>query len=86
MSLFTTSHAQNKTIPLPMENHRPSPACTPTQAPLLKDSIRDMLRLQQACQIPDELFWEIFNARVLLEQPIDVTAFFNTRNPSLGQA
>ena len=46
--------------------------------PVLKESIRDMIRLQQDHQIPDELFWEIFNTRVLLNEPINVDAFFNT--------
>ena len=67
-----------------MENYQPSPAWAPAQAPILKDSIRDMLRLQQDHQVPDELFWEIFNARVLLNEPIDVQAFFNT--PTTSQA
>ena len=41
----------------------------------LKESIRDMIRLQRECQVSDELFWEIFNARVLLNEQIDVNAF-----------
>lgn len=86
MTRFTTSHAQNKSRLLPMENQQPSPAWAPTPAPLLKDSIRDMIRLQQAHQIPDELYWEIFNTRVLLNQPIDVNALFNARNIPFGQA
>lgn len=69
-----------------MENQQPSPAWVSTQAPILKDSIRDMIRLPQAHQIPDELFWEIFNTRVLLNQPIDVNAFFNARNTPFSQA
>ena len=44
-------------------------------APPLKDSIRDMIRLQQDYQISDKLFWEVFNARVLLNEAIDVNAF-----------
>lgn len=69
-----------------MENHQPSSAWASTQAPILKDSIRDMIRLPQAPQIPDELYWEIFNARVLLNEPIDVNAFFNARNTPFSQA
>lgn len=48
-----------------------------TQPPIdpLKDSIRDMIRLQRDYQISDELFWEIFNVRVLLNEQIDVNAF-----------
>lgn len=41
----------------------------------LKESIRDMIRLQKEYQLSDELFWEIFNARVLLNEQIDVNAF-----------
>ncbi|WP_097125959.1 hypothetical protein [Spirosoma fluviale] len=41
----------------------------------LKESIRDMIRLQRDYQISDELFWEIFNARVLLNEPIDIDDF-----------
>ena len=67
-----------------MENYQPSPAWTSTQAPILKDSIRDMIQLLQAHQVPDELFWEIFNARVLLNEPIDVNAYFMTSY--MGQA
>lgn len=69
-----------------MENRQPSPAWTSTQAPILKDSIRDMIRLQQDHQVPDELFWEIFNARVLLNEQIDVSAFFNARDTTRGRA
>ncbi len=41
----------------------------------LKESIRDMVRLQRDYQISDELFWEIFNARVLLNEQIDIDKF-----------
>ncbi|GAB3038869.1 hypothetical protein [Spirosoma pulveris] len=41
----------------------------------LKESIRDMIRLQRDYQISDELFWEIFNARVLLNEQIDIDDF-----------
>jgi len=47
----------------------------PVQSAPLKDSIQDMIRLQQDYQLSDELFWEIFNARVLLNEAIDVDAF-----------
>lgn len=69
-----------------MKNHQPAPIWAPTQAPPLKDSIRDMIRLQQDHHVPDELFWEIFNARVLLNEQIDVDAFFNARNSLSGRA
>lgn len=63
-----------------METYQPAatqpvmPVATGSTAPL-KDSIRDMIRLQQAYQLSDELFWELFNSRVLLNQTIDVNAF-----------
>ncbi len=69
-----------------MDNQQPIPARIPTQALVFKDSIHDMIRLQQDHYVPDELFWEIFNARVLLDEPIDVTAFFSTRNDTSGRA
>ncbi len=51
----------------------------PEQIPTepLKESTRDMIRLQRDYQIPDELFWQIFNTRVLLNQSIDINAFLN---------
>lgn len=41
----------------------------------LKDSIRDMILLQQEYELSDELFWEIFNARVLLNEQVNVNEF-----------
>lgn len=41
----------------------------------MKDSIRDMLDLQNQYQLSDELFWEVFNNRVLLNKPINVHAY-----------
>ncbi|OIN60709.1 hypothetical protein [Arsenicibacter rosenii] len=41
----------------------------------LKQSIRDMIRLQTNYQLSDELFWEVFNTRVLLNQDVNVDAF-----------
>ena len=52
---------------------RSYPAQTP--AGQLKESIRDMIRLQRDYQLSDELFWEIFNTRVLLNEQIDVDEF-----------
>ncbi len=46
----------------------------------LKESIRDMIRLQKDYQLSDELFWEIFNTRVLLNESIDVNAFIHELN------
>ncbi|GAB3801793.1 hypothetical protein GCM10028819_29770 [Spirosoma humi] len=52
------------------------------QAPIgqLKESTRDMIRLQRDYQLSDELFWEIFNARVLLNERIDIDAFITDSN------
>ncbi|AQG80295.1 hypothetical protein [Spirosoma montaniterrae] len=58
-----------------MEMYQPMPARQAADAIALKDSIRDMIRLQQDYQLSDELFWEIFNARVLLNENIDVNSF-----------
>jgi hypothetical protein len=52
----------------------------------LKESIRDMIRLQRDYQLSDELFWEIFNARVLLNEHIDVDDFVTDFNPTTAQA
>ena len=62
-----------------MENYQAfvSPVATP--AGPLKDSIRDMVRIQDTYQLSDELFWEVFNARVLLNQPIDINDFITHR-------
>lgn len=46
----------------------------PTEAPV-KESIRDLARLQRTYDPTDEVFWTYFNARVLLNQPIDVDDF-----------
>ena len=52
----------------------------------LKESTRDMVRLQRDYQLPDELFWEIFNARVLLNEPIDIDAFITDSGKSPAYA
>lgn len=54
---------------------RPSSMPVSASAPPLKESIRDMIRLQKEYQLSDELFWEIFNTRVLLNEAIDVNAY-----------
>ncbi len=46
----------------------------------LKESIRDMIRLQKDYQLSDELFWEVFNTRVLLNEEIDVNDFIHSIN------
>ncbi len=62
-----------------MKNQPPLSARPSPQAPFLKDSIRDMIRLQRGYPVPDELFWEAFNTRVLLNEPIDVVAFVRSQ-------
>ena len=52
----------------------------------LKESIRDMIRLQQNYQFPDELFWEIFDARVLLNEHIDIDTFLTDIRGTVGQS
>lgn len=58
-----------------METFQPIDRTAASSVIDLKDSIRDMIRLQRDYQLSDELFWEIFNTRVLLNQDIDVNAF-----------
>jgi len=58
-----------------MENYQSSASPMQPQVNQLKDSIRDMVQLQRDYQLSDELFWEIFNARVLLNEQIDVDAY-----------
>ncbi|MEZ0538932.1 hypothetical protein [Fibrella arboris] len=41
----------------------------------LKASIQDLARLNQVYNPSDELLWAFFNARVLLDQPIEVDDF-----------
>lgn len=55
-------------------------------AGLIKESIRDMIRLQQHYQLSDELFWQIFNVRVLLNEPIDINAFLRNLSDPVTQA
>lgn len=52
----------------------------------LKDSIRDMIRLQREYQLSDELFWEVFNARVLLNEQINVDDFLRDMNGTMARA
>jgi hypothetical protein len=51
----------------------------------LKESLRDMVQLQRDYQLSDELFWEIFNTRVLLNEQIDVNAYVRDLNLSHNQ-
>lgn len=57
-----------------------------TGSPQLKESIRDMIRLQQRYQLSDELFWELFNARVLMNENIYVEDFLTDMNNLVGNA
>lgn len=57
-----------------MTTYQSTPTQAQTPARPLKDSIRDMVQLQRNYQVSDELFWKIFDARVLLDQRIDVHA------------
>jgi hypothetical protein len=41
----------------------------------LKESICDLVHLQQTYDPSDEVFWAFFNARVLLNQPLNVDDF-----------
>ena len=71
-----------------MENYQSlaSQVQTPVGQLKLKESIRDMIRLQRDHQLSDELFWEVFNARVLLNEQIDVNAFLSDLNTPVAQA
>lgn len=54
---------------------------TPRKANLpLKDSIRDMMQVQKDYHLPDELFWRIFNTRVLLNKDIDIAGYMRGLN------
>lgn len=41
----------------------------------VKESIRDLARLNQIYSLSDEQLWVFFNARVLLDQPVTVADF-----------
>lgn len=69
-----------------MENHQFPIYQTHTSAGQLKESIRDMIRIQRDYQIPDELFWEIFNTRVLQNEPIDISACLGILTNSASQS
>ncbi|MEZ0483876.1 hypothetical protein [Fibrella aquatica] len=44
-------------------------------ASTLKASIQDLARLQQCYNPSDEVFWAFFNARVLMNEPVEVDDF-----------
>lgn len=58
-----------------MENYATTLARPQQSALPLKNSIRDMIRLQRDYNLSDELFWEVFNNRVLLNEQIDIDDF-----------
>ncbi len=47
----------------------------PGQLAPLKESIRDVARLQQTYAPSDELLWVYFNVRVLQNEPLDLITF-----------
>ncbi|GAB4051072.1 hypothetical protein [Spirosoma litoris] len=69
-----------------MENYQSLASQVQTPVGQLKESIRDMIRLQRDYQLSDELFWEVFNARVLLNEQIDVNAFLSDLNAPVALA
>jgi|GEM_PF-2353390 len=80
---FTNPHNVflNENFSPPMKTYYPPADSSLSQPTLpLKASIRDMMQVQQQYNLPDELFWEIFNARVLLNQEIDVISYVQGRN------
>ncbi|MBD2700851.1 hypothetical protein IC229_09390 [Spirosoma sp. BT702] len=52
----------------------------------IKQSIRDMVRLQQDYQLSDELFWEVFDRRVLLNKPVDIDLFLRNLDTPIAQS
>ncbi|WP_461076274.1 hypothetical protein [Spirosoma flavus] len=52
----------------------------------IKQSIYDMVRLQQDYQLSDELFWQAFDARVLLDKPIDLDLFLRNLDSPITQS
>ncbi|OJW80807.1 MAG: hypothetical protein BGO59_35710 [Spirosoma sp. 48-14] len=68
-----------------MENKRSFASQVQTPIGQLKDSIRDMIRLQREYHLSDELFWEIFNSRVLLNEQIDVNSFLRDLSTPIAQ-
>lgn len=53
---------------------------TDRSAGVIKESIQDMIRIQRDYPLSDELFWQIFNIRVLLNEQIDINAFLRNLN------
>lgn len=60
-----------------METYQYSASPMQPSAGQLKESIRDIVRLQRDYQLSDELFWVVFNNRVLLDEQIDINALLS---------
>ncbi|GAB3991179.1 hypothetical protein GCM10028807_20690 [Spirosoma daeguense] len=69
-----------------MANYQSLASQVQTPVGQLKPSIRDMVRLQQDYQLSDEMFWEVFNTRVLLNKPIDINLFVRDLNSQITQS
>jgi hypothetical protein len=65
----------NESIPISMKQYRSTNSHSSLLFSQLKESIRDMLRLQCDYQLSDELFWEAFDNRVLLNRPLNVSQY-----------
>jgi hypothetical protein len=68
MGGLMTCYLLNNTLMLTQQNQQ-------NVASPLKASIRDLVRLHQYYNPSDEVLWAYFNARVLLDQPIEVDEF-----------
>ena len=69
-----------------METYHSSASPAQMSAGQLKESIRYMVWLQRDYQLSDELFWVIFNNRVLLNEPIDINYFLSDSSVPFARA
>ncbi len=58
-----------------MENYQSFNSQSSSTFSQIKESIRDMIRLQRDYQLSDELFWEAFDNRVLQNVPLNMTQY-----------
>ncbi len=58
-----------------MENYQSFNSQSSSTFSQIKESIRDMIRLQRDYQLSDELFWEAFDNRVLRNVPLNMTQY-----------
>ena len=65
-----------------MATHQASVSRSQQPVDQLKDSIRDMVQVQRDYQLSDELFWEVFDARVLLNENINIHEFLKGTSTS----